>query len=253
MFFLIVIEVSIAGVLFGVAKLVSSCSTKLASISQYLIKEVLLTLMMFNAFNIAFGVGIHFHYADESVEGYALSSFAAIVAATLIFVPCILLMCTESKQFGEFKNKLKPGLVCQMYFVFALLFRFSLGYYAAVKVEYKMSSLVMVGFSMLWVVYNLANLPFKQAYQNYRANFCHIAQLVVLMVANYYDSILSNEPWENKGVQFEAAEIQIAAIYIALIFSAICLVYDSYLFIKGIFCKTKKIRPKSSSSKKNSN
>lgn len=158
-------------------------------------------------------------------------------------------MCTESKQFGEFKDKLKPGLINQLYFVFALLFRFSLGYYAAVKVEYKMSSLVMVGFSMIWVVYNLANLPFKQAYQNYRANFCHIAQLVVLMVANYYDSMLFNEPWEKKGVLFKAAEIQIAAIYIALIFSAICLVYDSYLFVKGIFCSEKKIRPLSTSSK----
>lgn len=65
MFFLIVIEVIVAGVLFGIAKLVSSCSTKLARVGQYLIKEVLLTLMMFNAFNIAFGVGIHFHYADK--------------------------------------------------------------------------------------------------------------------------------------------------------------------------------------------
>ena len=53
-----------------------------------------------------------------------------------------------------------------------------------------LSSLVMVGFSMLWIMYNLVNLPFRQAYQNYRANVCHIAQLVILMVTNYYDSML---------------------------------------------------------------
>ena len=64
MFFLIVAEVIVAGVLFGIAKLISSCSAKLASVAKYLIKEGLLTLMMFNAFNIAFGVGVHFYYAD---------------------------------------------------------------------------------------------------------------------------------------------------------------------------------------------
>ena len=65
MFFLIVAEVIVAGVLYALAKLVSSCSAKLASVAKYLIKEGLLTLMMFNAFNIAFGVGLHFNYADK--------------------------------------------------------------------------------------------------------------------------------------------------------------------------------------------
>ena len=171
---------------------------------------------------------------------------AAILASILIFVPIVLLVATESKQFGEFKDKLKRDLVCQWYFVFALLYRFTLGYYTAVKNQYLLSSLLLVGFSLIWVAYNLANLPFKKAYQNYRANSCHIAQLVILMVGNYYDSLLSNEPWEKKGYQFKAAEIQIAAIYVALVVSVICLIYDAYLFIKRMFCekpKAKRIRP----------
>ena len=94
MFFLIVAEVIAAAVLFGIAKLISSCSTKLSSVAKHLIKEGLLTLMMFNAFNIAFGVGVHFYYADKSADGYLLSSIAAILASVLIFLPCILLMCT---------------------------------------------------------------------------------------------------------------------------------------------------------------
>jgi hypothetical protein len=236
MFFLIVAEVIVAGILYAIALLVSSFSTKLASVAKYLIKEGLLTLMMFNAFNIAFGVALHFNYADKSSDGYFVSSIAAIVAASLIFLPCILLMATESKQFGEFKDKLKPGLVNQSYFALALLFKFCLGYYTAVKAQYVLSSLVMVGFSMLWVMYNLINLPFRKAYQNYRACACHVAQLVILMVANYYDSMLSTEPWEKKGYQFKAAELQIAAIYVALAVSVMCLIYDSYLFIKGMCC-----------------
>jgi hypothetical protein len=100
MFLVIVVEVIVAGVLFAIAHLVSRFSTKLASIAKYLIKEGLLTLMMFNAFNIAFGVALHFNYADKSSDNYMLSSLAAILASILVFVPCILLMFTDSKQFG---------------------------------------------------------------------------------------------------------------------------------------------------------
>lgn len=191
-------------------------------------------------FNIAFGIALHFNYADKSSDGYFLSSVAAVTAGALVFVPCILLMATESKQFGEFNDKLKPDFVCQIYFVFALFFRFSLGYYAAVKAQYTLSSLIVVGFSILWLSYNFVNLPFRKAYQNYRANVCHIAQFVILMVANYYDSLLSNEPWEKRGHEFRGAEIQIWAIYIAIGVSGVCLVYDIYLFIRRMFCRNTK-------------
>ena len=93
----------------------------------------------------------------------------------------------------------------QLYFVFSLCYRFALGYYIAIKAESPTSSLVVVAFSMLFILYNLVNLPFKQAYQNYRANICHTAQLIILIVANYYDSITETDPWEKKAYQFTAA------------------------------------------------
>ena len=192
---------------------------------------------MFNAFNIAFGVGIHFQYADKNDGSYTLSSVAAVLASGLIFTTCVLLMFAEAKQFGEFKNKLKPNLMCQLYFVFSLGYRYALGYYIAVKNQYLMSSLIVVGFCILFLLYNFVNLPFKQAYHNYRANICHCAQLVILVVTNYYDSMTENEPLEKKAYQFSAAEMQIAAIYIAVGFSGICLVYDFYMFLKRLFSK----------------
>jgi hypothetical protein len=64
MLVLIVLELIVAGVLLGISHIVGSISKKLALAFQHLIKEGLLTLMMFNAFNIAFGTGIHFKYAD---------------------------------------------------------------------------------------------------------------------------------------------------------------------------------------------
>ena len=193
--------------------------------------------MMFNAFNIAFGVGIHFQYADKNDSSYILSSVSAVLASGLIFGTCALLMFAEAKQFGEFKDKLKPNLMCQLYFVLSLGYRYALGYYIAVKNQYLMSSLIVVGFCILFLLYNFVNLPFKQAYHNYRANICHCAQLVILVVTNYYDSMTENEPLEKKAYQFSGAEMQIAAIYIAVGFSGICLVYDFYMFLKRLFSK----------------
>jgi hypothetical protein len=119
-----------------------------------------------------------------------------------------------------------------MYFVVSLIYRFALGYYVAVKNEYLMSSLIVVGFSLFFLLYNLVNLPFKQAYQNYRANFCHVSQLIILMVTNYYDSMTANDHWETKAYEFNPAKFQIAAIYITAIISAACLAYDGYVMIK---------------------
>jgi hypothetical protein len=191
MLFLVVAEAVTAGVLYALSHLMKTASAKLSSVSKYLIKEGLLTLMMFNAFNIAFGVGVHFEYADRNNSLYGASTFAALLASGLIFGACALLMFAESKEFGEFKNKLKPNLICQLYFVFSLVYRYVLGYYIAVQTGYAFSSLMVIGFSMAFIGYNLVNLPFKDAYQNYRANSCHLTQLIILIVTNYYQSLLA--------------------------------------------------------------
>ncbi len=86
---------------------------------------------------------------------------------------------------------------------------------------------------MIFIGYNLINLPFTDAYHNYRANICHCAQLVILFVTNYYDSLTENQPLEEKAYQFSAAELQIATIYIAVFFSAGCLIVDAYKFFKA--------------------
>ena len=228
---------AVAGVLLALSHLIGSFSKKLASASKYFIKEGLLTLMMFNAFNIAFGVGVHFHYADPQSDSYVLSSLAAVLAASLIFGTCVLLIATKPKQFGEFKNKLKSDPVCQLYFVVSLIYRFCLGYYIAVEAEYLMSSLIAIAISMFFMLYTLVNLPFKQAYQNYRSNLCHLSQLIILVVGNYYGNMMFNEPWEKKAYLFNAAEVQLVAIYITVGFSAICLVYDIVVYVKSKFIK----------------
>jgi len=77
-------------------------------------------------------------------------------------------------------------MLCQMYFVFTIIYRFVLGYYIATMNSYELSTLVVISFSLIFLMYNLIHPPFTDAYQNYRANVCHITQLIILFVTNYY-------------------------------------------------------------------
>lgn len=60
MLLLIVAEMTVAAVIYGLSHLLKNVSEKFSTVAKYLIKEGLITLIMFNAFNIAFGVGVHF-------------------------------------------------------------------------------------------------------------------------------------------------------------------------------------------------
>jgi hypothetical protein len=54
-------------------------------------------------------------------------------------------------------------------------------------------------------MFNIINLPFIDAYQNYRANLCHVTQLVILFVFNFYSSMKANESLEVKSRRFTPA------------------------------------------------
>jgi hypothetical protein len=66
MFFLMLSEIIVGLVLYAVAQLMKNISEKFNTVAKYMLKEVLITLLLFNAFNLSFGVGIHFTYADKS-------------------------------------------------------------------------------------------------------------------------------------------------------------------------------------------
>ena len=55
-----------------------------------------------------------------------------------------------------------------------------------------LGTLIILGFSFTYIMYNIINLPFVNFYQNYRANICHITQLITLIVSNYYRSMKYN-------------------------------------------------------------
>ena len=81
----------------------------------------------------------------------------------------------KARVYGEFKLKFKDSWICKMYIVFSIIMRISLGFY------------------MIYVMYNIINLPFKSTLQNYRACLCHVTQLIILLTTNYYRSMKSTK------------------------------------------------------------
>ena len=108
----------------------------------------------------------------------------------------------------------------------------ALGFYMAAGSEQEYQSLLILAISFAYLMYNIVNLPFLDAYQNYRANLCHSTQLVILFVFNFYSSMKANESLEVKSRLFTPALLQIAMILFCLLVSAICLFYEIVLFIK---------------------
>lgn len=72
-----------------------------------------------------------------------------------------------------------------------LFYRMGMGYYLASQNEDEMSTLMVMGISIAFLLYNLVNLPFSKAYHNYRANLCHLVNFLTLFVALYYRSMKS--------------------------------------------------------------
>jgi hypothetical protein len=87
--------------------IIKKCSSSLYKISKRLIKEVLLTLILFNCLNFAYSAGIHFRYAIPEDNLYLLGTLAAVATLIIPIMMATALSMTEEDGFGEFKEKLK--------------------------------------------------------------------------------------------------------------------------------------------------
>lgn len=101
---------------------------------------------------------------------------------------------TAKEDYGEFKNKFKGVWICQLYIPLTVVYRMILGFYSAVKSDYDESTLIILGFSLAFMLYTIVNLPFTNVYQNYRCSLIHITMLYTLLTTNYYRSMKSTTP-----------------------------------------------------------
>lgn len=87
------------------------CCPCLSSVAQLFLKELVLTLVLFNSFNFAYCSGLHFTFADKNDSLYTLGTVAAVVSLLLPLGIVIALQCSEEEGFGEYKQKMKEGSV----------------------------------------------------------------------------------------------------------------------------------------------
>jgi hypothetical protein len=192
MLMVVIAVIAIAVILYIITYIFKDCAATLHRVAKRLIKEVLLTLILFNCLNFAYSAGVHFRYAVPEDDLYLFGTLAAAATLVLPVLMAIGLSMAEEEGFGEFKDKMKPGCIEKAYFVITIIYRMCLGLYMSTSNEDELSTLIVLALSIGFLLYNLVNLPFTKAYHNYRANICHFCQFIVLFVAMYYRSMKSS-------------------------------------------------------------
>lgn len=192
----------------------------------------MLTLLLFNGLNFAYAAGLHFRYALASDTLYVYGTLAAVLVIILPLIMAAALSLTEEDGFGEFKDKLRPGCVERAYFVVTLAYRACLGLYMASSNENELATLIVLAVALLFLLYNLVNLPFVKAYHNYRANICHLSQFICLFVAMYYRSMRSTSAPTEVASVFGPAYLYYSCLVVSLVVSLIVLAYEIYIYIK---------------------
>jgi hypothetical protein len=97
---IVVVVITVAFFLLVLTYCCRGCAPTLHKYSKRVLKEVLLTLILFNCFNFAYSAGIHFAYAPSDDSLYGAGTAAAILALVLPVVMALALMCTEDTGFG---------------------------------------------------------------------------------------------------------------------------------------------------------
>ena len=205
-------------------------------VSKRFLKEGSLTLLIFSSFNIAFSAGLHWNYASSSSPHYTLHTAFLYSALLLVVLVICFLEFSSQKGYGEFKDKFKRDFGSTIYVSMSLLYRTGLGIYVSINNEYELGALIALSFSMVFLLYNFTNLPFRSALHNYRANAVHISQFIILMATNYYRSMKSTTSIDIKGRIYEPAILVLASIGICALLSFLLLIYESIKFVYG--CRT---------------
>jgi hypothetical protein len=66
--------------------------------------------------------------------------------------------------YGEFKKKFKINCVTRAYITISILYRMALGFYMAMGNEQEYQSLLILAISLAYLMFNIINLPFIDAY-----------------------------------------------------------------------------------------
>ena len=119
----------------------------------------------------------------------------------------VAFLFVDPSGFGEFKEKFKKDAVSSAYMSISIVYRSIVGFLLAYSNDDDLSTLFTLGCALMFLIYNLVNLPFAKAYHNYRACLCHFAQFITIFVAMYYRSMKSTTAPSEVAVIFSPAKL----------------------------------------------
>ena len=230
MLFLLFGEFVVALILYIISKFARK--EKLEKLALRLLKQGFVTLVLFNIFNISFSAGVHWKYAVPTDDGYILSSVILYGTLIAMVVAVGAMELTSKEDYGEFKKKFKNVWICQLYIPLTVVYRMVLGFYTAVKSDYDEGTLIILAFSLAFMLYTIVNLPFTNVFQNYRCSLIHLTMLYTLLTTNYYRSMKSTTPIEVKGRIYGPAIVELILMVTCIGISFVVLVYEIYHLIK---------------------
>ena len=113
-------------------------SDKLQNQVMTVLKQGMITLVLFNLYNFSFSTGLHIKYAHLTDKLYILSILSILIVLPIIIIFSLLLVCSEEEDesFGEFKNKFKPSFVNNLYVFYTIIFRIVISLVCVITNEY---------------------------------------------------------------------------------------------------------------------
>lgn len=119
-----------------------------------------------------------------------------------------------------------------------ILYRMGIGFYLATMNNDDFSTLIVLLLSVLFLLYNLVNLPFLKAYHNYRACLCHLSQFLILYLAMYFRTMADPSAVRS---QFNPVYVELAALGVCLLVSMIVLVVEICIWVGEVreWCSSK--------------
>ncbi len=187
-----------------------------------------MTFLLFSSLNIAYSSGVYYRFSTKDIY----SNVASIGSLSGLALMAFLFPFIEAIGFGEFKDKFKKDPIESNYMTITLIYRILLGFFLAFENESHLSTLLVLGLNLAFILYNLINLPFKKAYHNYRACICHFSQFGIIFATMYYRSMKCNTHTADVAGIYLPAKIEFSLICLCLLVSAVILLYDSVLFVK---------------------
>jgi hypothetical protein len=192
------------------------------------LKEVLLTFIIFNIFNLGFATGVQIYYIDE-VDPYSI--ICMLVALSLMVVVGVAQLVTDKLEFGEYTLKFKEARYESKYILATMLYRFTLGLLMALLNEWTPCCIVFVFLSGAFLTYICYFDPFNEQMQNRRSKIVHAVHVLILFVAFYY-RLESNYDAVESNSLLVPAYLQLIAVGFVVLGSTLMLSYEVYVKIR---------------------